>query len=97
MRGQRPSTIPIRYHRVEDHHVFTSDELYGLYVASTDLKTAFDNIAPSVEALMELNHRKKVSVELAISFHEFVEDNGLSEPWERAPQNPPQVILRTAA
>ena len=52
------------------HHVFTSEDVFGLYVASQDLREAFDAVAPSIVELLRLNESIAVTVEPVTSFRE---------------------------
>ena len=52
--------INITYTEVGDYHIFTSDELHGLFVVSTDLKLAIKDLAPSIETVVRLNFGQEV-------------------------------------
>jgi hypothetical protein len=67
------ATICVEYRYVEGCHVFTSDDVYGLYVASRNAREAFSNVAPAIELLVKLNEDIDCVVEPAASFREFLE------------------------
>lgn len=99
-------TIKVNYRQVEDYHVFTSEDLYGLYVASKDPEIAFDRLVPSVVELVKLNYDMNVSVDLTQSFREFAEQRGIDDNERPAdlPDVPPpaflpqqQLVIREAA
>ncbi|MBR2819847.1 MAG: hypothetical protein IKE60_34575 [Reyranella sp.] len=65
------STIMVDYRRVDGWHVFTSDEVPGLYVADEDCKTAYDAVAPSIELLLRENQHINVHVKPRLPFERF--------------------------
>ena len=67
------ATVCVQYCFIEGYHVFTSDDVYGLYVASRDAREAFSNLAPAIELLVKLNEDINCVVEPAVSFREFLE------------------------
>ena len=52
--------INIKYTHLDPYHIFTSDELHGLFVVSTDLKLAIKDLAPSIETIVRLNFGQEV-------------------------------------
>jgi hypothetical protein len=72
MSEQPKTTICVNYKCVDGWHVFASDDLPGLYVASQDAKTAFDDVATAIEKLLHLNQGVKVKAEPELSFMDFV-------------------------
>src|SRR4029079_4918767 len=55
-------TVNVRYREIDGFHVFTSDDVRGLYVASKDVQEAYGAIAPTIQTLLELNEQLKVKV-----------------------------------
>lgn len=49
------TSIEVKYKGVDGWHIFESDELVGLLVASKDPKTAFNDVATSIEKLLMLD------------------------------------------
>ena len=48
--------VNIRYKCRDEWHIFTSDDLPGLYVASKDVKKAFEDVPVAVNKLIELDY-----------------------------------------
>ena len=84
-----PTSICVRYKRVEDWHVFVCDELPALYVAHQDARTAFDDVAPSIQALIKLNEGIDCRVVAETSYAEFIQQmhdrQSRREPRSAAP------------
>ena len=68
----RPTTVAVDYRMIEGTHVFTSKDIYGLYVASSKLEVAFEAIAPSIEQLLKLNENVSCSVRPTVTLREFL-------------------------
>jgi hypothetical protein len=66
------TTVSARYKNVEGWHVFQSDDLPGLYVASKDARKAFDDVALSIQTLVRLDEGIDCEVVPEKSFHEFI-------------------------
>jgi hypothetical protein len=66
------ATICAKYKNVDGIHVFYSDDMPGLYVAHKDAKTAFDDVGPSIQALLKLDEGVDVEVKAAQDFREFL-------------------------
>ena len=67
-----PIIIDVQYRHVDGYHVFTSDDVYGLYVASKDARKAFDGVAPALATLLGRNYEIVASVEPAVPFEDFL-------------------------
>lgn len=67
------TSICARYKHVDGWHIFQSDELPGLYVASTDAEAAYNDIAPSIELLLKLNAGIECKAFPEMPFREFVQ------------------------
>lgn len=91
--------IDVRYRQLGEYHVFTSTELYGLYVANRDPEAAFERVAGSIAVLLKENHGVDVHVEPAWSFSDFCRQNGIEEPDVPHPAFIPaqQFVARRAA
>ena len=50
MREAQAATIRAQYRFVDGYHVFTSEDVRGLYVASKDAREAFDKCLPGSRA-----------------------------------------------
>lgn len=77
------AAIRVNYRFIDGYHVYTSDDVYGLYVANRDAVCAYAAIAPSLEKLIQLNEGISCHVEPALTFSELV----------RSARNPDQPIL----
>ena len=45
----------IEYREIDGYHIFTSNDIYGLYVAAKDFADAVEYLGPSIKMLMEAN------------------------------------------
>ena len=67
------TTIEAEYRHIEGYHVFTSKDVWGLYVARKDGRKAFEEVAPTIKFLLERNHGfEDISVEPEMTFAEFL-------------------------
>jgi hypothetical protein len=66
------SSISVRYKYADGWHVFQSDDVPGLYVASPDAAAAFDDLAPSIKLLLKLNDGIDCEVTPEQPFREFL-------------------------
>jgi hypothetical protein len=67
------TSICAKYKSVDGWHIFDSDDLPGLYVASRDAVTAYEDVAPAIEALIDLDEGIKVEAKPELSLAEFLE------------------------
>ena len=49
------TSVHVHYELVDGWHVFRSEDVDGLYIASPDRERAFNDVAPAIEMLMKLN------------------------------------------
>jgi hypothetical protein len=70
--AQLTAAIRVNYRFIDGHHVYTSDDVYGLYVADRDADRAYARVAPSLERLIRLNEGIVCRVEPALTFSELV-------------------------
>ena len=94
-------TINVQYRNVEGYHVFTSDDVGGLYIASKDPRKAFDDLKPAIELLVRKNEGFDCVVEHAMTYRDFmaarqrgVDESELPQP---AVLSNSQFVLRAAA
>jgi hypothetical protein len=64
------AAIRVAYRFIEGYHVYTSDDVYGLYIANPD--AAYSAIAPSLAKLIKLNEGIACHVEPALTYSELV-------------------------
>lgn len=50
------TSIAVEYKYVDNWHVFSCLDLPGLYVASADAKTAYNDVGTAIEKLLKLNY-----------------------------------------
>lgn len=67
------TSICVNYKFVDGWHVFASDDLPGLYVASQDAQKAFADVGPSIQMLLKLDEGLECTVEPELSFCEFLD------------------------
>jgi hypothetical protein len=69
-----PQTTAIRvtYRFIDGLHVYTSEDVYGLYVANQDPQRAYDAVAPSLQKLICLNEGMNCRVEPALTYSELL-------------------------
>lgn len=72
MKEARVATIHAQYRFVDGYHVFTSEEVRGLYVASKDAREAYDSVGPVLEELLALKLKTPCEIEPAMSFDQFM-------------------------
>ena len=84
--------IDVQYRHVDGYHVFTSDDVYGLYVASKDARKAFDGVAPALAVLLERNYEIVAAVEPAVPFSDFLKSRWPQFPDAPERPRPPQVL-----
>lgn len=49
------TSVCVEYKNVDSWHVFTCQDLPGLYVASANREIAYNDVGPSIEALLRLD------------------------------------------
>jgi hypothetical protein len=70
------TTICASYKCTDGWHVFSCDDLPGLYVAHKDAKVAYDDVALSIQTLMKLDRNIDCQVRPVLEFHEWLRDQG---------------------
>lgn len=55
MATERVTTVNVNYRHQDGWHVFTSSDMAGLYVASKDARTAYEDVPVAVKRLIELD------------------------------------------
>jgi hypothetical protein len=66
------AAIRVSYRFIDGYHVYTSDDVYGLYVANRDPARAYAAVGPSLEKLIRLNEGISCRVEPVLTFSELV-------------------------
>jgi hypothetical protein len=70
--AERPTAIQVKYRLIDGCHVYTSDDVYGLYVANRDPQKAYEAVARSLEKLIQLNEGIACHVEPTLTYSELV-------------------------
>ena len=73
MMDHTPVKIDIDYRNQDGWHLFTSGQVPGLFVASPDLKTAFDDVPKVLFMLMKLDHGIDCVVLPKLDYDEFLQ------------------------
>jgi hypothetical protein len=50
-----PDTVQVMYRNVDGVHVFTSEDIRGLYVAARDLRQAYEEVPQALHDLLKFN------------------------------------------
>lgn len=77
------TSICAHYKSVDGWHVFYSDELPGLYVASKDAEAAFMDVAPAIEKLLHLDEGIQCRAFPLMSLQDFLDASKNPEPAEQ--------------
>jgi len=72
MADTAPTTVKVQYRNRDGYHIFTSDQVFGLYVATRDAGRAVDQLQPALETLLFRNYGVKCRLEPAAEFGEFI-------------------------
>ena len=78
------AAIRVNYRFVDGYHIYTSEDVYGLYVANRDATKAYAAVGPSLEKLIQLNEGISCRVEPVLTFSELV----------RSARNPDQPFIQ---
>lgn len=55
MAAERVATVYVQYRHQDGWHVFTSKDIAGLYIASRDARTAYEDVPLALKRLIELD------------------------------------------
>lgn len=91
------TSICVSYKCADDWHVFSSDDLPGLYVASKVAKVAFEDVATSIEKLILLNENIHIKAVPELSFKQFIEKIEGAEVDDILVLSDKRFIIREAA
>ena len=67
------TSFAVDYKNVQGWHVFTSEDLPGLYVASQEPEKAYDDVAVAIAALVELDTGITCKVTPVVPYGQFVQ------------------------
>ena len=63
--------VTVQYRTREGWHLFTSQQMDGLFVACPDLETAFTDVSVAIERLLKLDHDFDCIVQPKLDFEAF--------------------------
>ncbi len=66
------TSIKVCYKYADDWHVFTSDDLPGLYVAHQNAEVAYNDVTLSIKTLIRLSTGADCDIQPQVPFREFV-------------------------
>lgn len=72
-KAMESATVSVSYRFVDGRHVFTSDDVYGLYVSSDDPTKAYQWVADAITKLLELNEGIRCTVRPVVPLREFID------------------------
>ena len=64
--------LNVGYRFIDGYHVFTSDEVDGLYVASKDPRRAYDDVRHAIKMLVLANDGVRINVDPMLNMREFL-------------------------
>jgi hypothetical protein len=67
------TSIEVTYKLADEWHVFSCIALPGLYVASKNAKVAYEDVANSIEKLIQLNEGITCKAAPELSFQQFIQ------------------------
>lgn len=70
--GNARTSICVKYKYADGWHVFASDDLPGLYVASEDGERAFNDIPRAIEMLLKLDEGISCKATPEMTFKQFL-------------------------
>lgn len=65
------TTVLVDYKNRDGWHVFTSNDVLGLYVASKDARKAYEDVPIALQKLMELDYSCQCKVSRPLTFEDF--------------------------
>lgn len=92
-----PSVIFVDYRVIDGWHVFTSEQIRGLYVANPDQHLAYESVAPTIEKLLAENGSVNVAVKPVLPFGTFLDRLKRHEHLLEIMPGTPQPFMVTAA
>ena len=86
----------IKHEFVDGCHIFTSDDVSGLLIASRDAMKAVRQLEPTIRALIQLNHKMNCTVEVGQEFKEFEKTHNLHSPIkvQKRPMKDTYAVIR---
>lgn len=88
MTSAQVTSVEVRHKHVDGWHIFQSDDLPGLYVASCDPEKAFNDIPNAIQALVEMDENLNCEVKMETSYQDFVQQIRTKQPEQRVTSTP---------
>ena len=68
----KQTTFTVKYREKDGYHLFTSEDVRGLFVGGSDCEEAFLEVAGAIELLMRVNYNVDCKVEPEQTPEEFL-------------------------
>lgn len=66
------TTVEVNYEQIDSYHLFTSKQITGLTIGSSDCERAFNDVSKAIEILMKENHQVNCKASPMMTFGEFL-------------------------
>ena len=97
MKHSVSTEICVRYLARDGWHVFTCEELPGLFVASTDRKLAFSDLPNAIRMLLKLDFKRDYVISHKLTYDEFVQRDWLSQRAQSAVNSRTEQLVSEGA
>jgi len=77
------TSVCAKYKNIDGWHIFESDEMPGLYVASMDAERSYNDVCVVIAGLMRLDHGIDCKVKPELPFREFLASIVKDQPKEQ--------------
>lgn len=74
----KATVVEVSYQCVDGYHLFTSRDIKGLFIGSSDCEKAFTDVSNGIRILMKANHGVDCRAQPMMTFEEFLTANGES-------------------
>lgn len=68
----KSTIVTVSYQNLDGYHLFTSDDVKGLTIGSSDCEKAFDDVSNAIQILMKANYNTDCTAEPMMTFAEFL-------------------------
>jgi len=69
----KATIVEVGYRYLDGYHLFTSNEIKGLFIGSSDYERAFYDVANAIQILMKANHNVDCTAQPMQTFQEFIQ------------------------
>ncbi len=97
MKHSVSTEICVRYLARDEWHVFTCEELPGLFVASQDRKLAFSDLPDAIRMLLKLDFKRDYVISHKLTYEEFVQRDWLSRRAQSAVNSRTEQLVSEGA